>query len=73
MRYIEIADGVSVKVDEIESVSKGKTPFFSIVKTHHNIYQSNMPYSTLLQLLGAEVKKEQQVLNILKEVGTQAW
>lgn len=75
MRYIEIADGLSVRIDEIEAISVGEDNLTSVVKTHHNIYRSTFPYGVLLELLErqGEVKKEQQVLNILKETGIPAW
>lgn len=69
MRYIRLREGLSVRVDEIESVEKGELAMTSIVKTHHNTYQSNLPYDVLLELLSKE-KSGQEALNILKEVGT---
>ena len=80
MKYIEIADGLSVRVDEIEAVSVGEDTMTSIVKTHHNIYRSTFPYSVLIELLEGsdnavreeKEKREVKMFNVLKEIGTYA-
>jgi len=77
MQYIEIADGLSVRVDEIEAINVAEDGLTSVVKTHHNVYMSTFPYNVLLELIesrGAVTeKKEEQTLNIMKEISTPAW
>ena len=75
MKYIEISEGLSVRVDEIEAVTSGEDTLTSIVKTHHTSYRSTFPYRVLLELLEhmqeePEDKMKQQELNILKQIGT---
>lgn len=72
MRFIRINDGVSVSVDEIESVS-AKGDLKSIVKTHHNVYESNLPYNALLELIQRQPAEKKEALNIIKELETPAW
>lgn len=79
LKYIEISEGLSVKIDEIEAVGYGNGDLTSKVYTHHNIYDSTFPYSVLVELLEAnkEVDENEELkeiqskqLNILKEIGT---
>ena len=79
MRYIEVADGISVKVSEIEAVVK-KDDFTSEVVTHQNTYSSTFPYDVLVELLemrhtedAQELNSDPEEKNILKEIGTPAW
>jgi hypothetical protein len=76
MKFIEISDGVCVRVDEIESVSVGEDTLTSIVMTHHNTFKSSLPYKTLIELLesineGSEEspKEMKEALNIMKTMG----
>ena len=71
MKFIEIAEGLSIKICDIEAISMGEDKLTSIIKTHHNIFKSTFPYNVLLDLLEMEMKEpeketEQQKLNILK-------
>ena len=72
--FIEISDGFSVKIEEIEAVSQGEGMLTSFVHTHHNTYSSTFPYSVLLDLINKysvkEKEPERQQLNILKQIGT---
>lgn len=73
MKYIEIVDGVSIRVDAIEVIER-KDDLTCVVRTQFNTYDSTFPYTTLLQLLEREkvptpVKVEEEVVNILKETG----
>lgn len=71
LKFIEISDGLSVRMDEIEAVGYGTSNLTSKVFTHHNIYDSTFPYGVLLELISnkePEYKKEE--LNILKTLGT---
>jgi len=73
MKYIEIVDGISIRVDAIEAIER-KDDLTCVVRTQFNAYDSTFPYTTLLQLLGREeapapAKVEQEVVNILKETG----
>lgn len=62
MRYIEIAEGLSVKVDEVEAIGYGNGSLTSKVYTHHNVYDSTFPYKTLLQVFEDNLQepKEEQ-------------
>ena len=73
MKYIEISDGVSIKIDAIEAVER-KDDFTSTVHTQSNSYDSTFPYLVLLELLEKQSVPEptetgQKVLNILEETG----
>lgn len=77
MKFIEIAEGLSVRIDEIEAIGYGTTNMTSKVYTHHNIYDSTFPYGVLLDLLEnsqkePEDKTKEKELNILKEIGVYA-
>ena len=73
MKYIEIRDGFSVKIDAIEAVEKvGELE--CVIRTQFNSYDATFPYTVMLQLLEREeapapAKMEAEVVNILKEVG----
>ncbi len=77
MNYIEVTNGLSIRIDEIEAVSQGEDTLTSIVRTHHNIYKSTFPYQVLLDLLESNSKEDieskelqQKPFNILREIGT---
>jgi hypothetical protein len=74
MEFIEIADGLSIRICEIESVSKGEDELTSVVRTHHNIFRSTLPYSILVSLLERNKEQEEperrEELNILKTLGS---
>ena len=83
MEFIEIRDGLSIRVDAIEGVER-RDELTSTVYTNSNSYESTFPYRVLIELLGIsgeapieEVKPESRLelekLNILKETGTPAW
>jgi len=69
MKFVELAEGISINVDEIEAVSK-KNQLNSVVQTHHNVYHINMPYEALLKILSGKVGGKQEVVNIMKEMGS---
>ena len=50
MRYIEIQDGVNLKVSEIEGIKKLENGNCEIY-THHRKYLSTYPYKTILSML----------------------
>ena len=58
MRVIEIKEGVSVDIDQIEVLER-KDDFTTTIYTHHNVYEANFPYMTLLQLLETEEKPQE--------------
>ncbi len=74
MEYIEISDGISVRICEIEAVKKNDEMTSSVI-THQNTYASTFPYNVLLDLLNmaSEEKEtneiEQEKLNIMKTQG----
>lgn len=77
MEFIEIAEGLSVRICEIDSVSRGSDELKSIVCTHHNVFESTFPYSILLSILenNKEEKEEpdrKEELNILRTLGSYA-
>ena len=57
MKYIEIKEGLSIRLDEIEAIEK-VNEYNSTVYTHHNLYASTFPYMTLISLLEAEGEEE---------------
>jgi hypothetical protein len=69
MKFVELAKGLSINVDEIEAVER-KDALNSTIQTHHNVYRVNIPYDTLLQILRGEGGGKQEMLNIMKEAGT---
>jgi len=77
MKWIEINDGLSIKINDIEAIGYGNNNLTSKVYTHHNIYDSTFPYNVLLELISMKEPKENEALdmqrkqlNILKELGT---
>ena len=76
MKYIEIKEGLSIRVDEIEAIGLGDNDLTSMVYTHHNAYKSTFPYNVLLELLMAKTHEEEESsdrqkrqFNIMKEMG----
>jgi len=80
MQYIEVSDGFSVKISEIEAIIR-KDELTSEVVTHQNTYSSTFPYAVLLELLEMRHAHEAELLqlsdteekNIMKEIATPAW
>jgi len=75
MKYIEVSEGLSIKVDEVEAVGYGINELTSKVYTHHNVYDSTFPYRVLLELLEKrdikpEEKRSEEELNIFKQIGS---
>ena len=73
LKYIEIKDGFSVRIDAIEAIEK-VNELECIVRTQFNSYDSVFPYLVLLQLLEKEempepTEMEKETFNILKETG----
>ena len=81
MRYIEIAEGLSIKIEDIVAISRGTGNSLNArVYTHHYDFKSTLPYNVLLELLKREQQDVveikdilKQQLNIQKQVGTPAW
>ena len=76
MKFIEVSEGLSIRIDEIEAISK-REDMVSTVHTHHNSYDSTFPYEVLLSLIEREYEtseeaptKEEEILNIFKQIGT---
>ena len=71
--FIELSDGFSVRIDEIEAVVR-KTELTSVVYTKNNIYESTFPYNVLLDLIDKYSEKieapEKKAFKILEQVGT---
>ena len=51
MKYVEIRDGLSVRVDAVEAVGRGENEFKSVVYTFSGQYQANFPYKTMVNIL----------------------
>ena len=74
MEYIEIADGLSVKVCDICAVAKD-TELTSTVYTDSSVFKSTFPYNVLLELLERESEKpvdntQNRQLRIFETLGT---
>lgn len=74
MQYIEIAEGLSVKICDICAVGKD-TDLTSTVYTDSSVFKSTFPYNVLLELLERESDKpvdntQQRQLRILETLGT---
>ena len=71
MEYIELRDGLSVKICEIEAVIRNEDVMTSTVYTSSNTYTSTFPYDVLLSLIEKkEEPREKEMLNIMKTIGT---
>ena len=66
MRFIEVKEGVSIDIDQIESLEK-KDDFTTTVYTHHHVYEASFPYMALLQLLEMETQNIQESQNKQQE------
>ena len=71
--FIEVSEGFSVKIDEIEAVVR-VTDLTSRVLTKNNSYDSTFPYEVLIELINRYGEKETEIekkeFNILKEIGS---
>lgn len=65
MRYIEVQEGLSIAIEDIEAIQK-IDDFQTDVYTHHHHYTSTFPYLTLLDLLEREGEKEEKESTGLK-------
>ena len=71
MNYIEVSEGVSLCIDEIEAVISNPDGMTSTVRTAFNSYQSTFPYGVLVSLINKkEEPKKNEELNILKTLGS---
>jgi len=72
MEFIELREGLSVRIEEIEAVIRNADGMTSTVYTCNNNYESTFPYEVILSLI--QQKKEEpgrkEELNILKTLGT---
>ena len=50
MRFIEIREGISIDINEIEAI-EDKDKLNSKIYTHHNTYTSTFPRTALIQLI----------------------
>jgi hypothetical protein len=75
MDYIEISEGLSVRIEAIETVVRNDDGLTCTVKTSWNSYQSTFPYNVLLELIQRKEIKEperKEELNILRTLGSYA-
>jgi len=71
MNYIEISEGTSICIDDIEAVIANTDGMTCTIKTSWNSYQSTFPYNVLLGLINKKEEPERkQELNILRTIGT---
>lgn len=69
MKFLEVRDGVSVKVDKIVAVERGDTELTSKVVTPSGTFDSGFPYITLLSILEGEHEKEsERKEGVLREI-----
>jgi len=68
MKWIEIQDGMSIKIDDIEAIGYGNNNLTSKVYTHHNVYDSTFPYNVLLDLVSIKASNtlNQQTKELLE-------
>jgi len=70
LNYIEVSNGVSLCIDDIEAVISNPDGLTSTVRTSWNSYQSTFPYGVLVALITRkEEPKRNEELNILKTLG----
>ena len=70
MKFLEISEGLSINIDEIEAIRK-VDDFTCKVFLNFNEYTANFPYMTLLALLDTmreEKSTNQEILNKLDAV-----
>lgn len=70
MEYIELSDGVSIRICDIEAVIANQDNLTCTVRTGWNTYQSTFPYNVLLSLIQQKEEPKKQELNILKTLGS---
>ena len=69
MTYIEIQDGISIRIDEIEAIVKVDNNKCTIY-THHNKYEALFPYETLMQMIKSDETVSRKLTNEQKMIGT---
>ena len=57
MRFLEIKDGFSIKIDSIEAIER-INEFETRVHITGNTWTANFPFSTLLRILEEDVQEE---------------
>jgi len=70
MKLLQIQDGISVNIDEIEAIEKN-TEYTCKVYVGSRIYASNYSYETLLQILknGESINKDDKLSQLNENVG----
>lgn len=69
MEFIEISDGVSVRRDQIIAITRMDDQFKTKLLVGTQILEANFPYLTLLSILEASEKPEQESnREVLKEI-----
>lgn len=66
MRFLEIREGFSVNIDNIEAIET-KDEFTSTIHTKFNTHIANFPYITLLRILEGETKEEPQKQRVMEK------
>ena len=70
MRFIELQDGLSIRIDEIEAIVK-IDDLTSEVRTESNTYVANFPYDVLLRLIEEESRVvEEKPVNAMEQYWT---
>ena len=68
MTFIELQDGLSVKIDEIVAVQRMADQFRCKVFTETQEFEAHFPYLTLLSLLEADKPEVESNKDVLKEI-----
>ena len=59
MKYVEIKEGFSVKKEDIIAIEKMGEYLSNLHMNNGQIYETNFPYLTMLQLLEIQEEKEE--------------
>ena len=68
MKYLEIKEGLSIKVEEIEAIER-VDEYNCTIYTNHNLYASTFPYMTLLSIVeNANEEKEKEDMQMKQNI-----
>ena len=69
MKFIEIKEGVCIAKDEIIALEK-IDEFNTRVFTEGGSFESNLPYTTLIQIIDSEPQQDVEINKKLKHIST---
>jgi len=67
MEFIEVDEGFSIKVSEIEAIER-IDDLNCAIYTHHNRYEMGFPYKTLLDLLSLHTGESDSMRETMKSL-----